>query len=51
MANKTLSYYAVSSSCDDHLDVLYFHSNFLITFMYTIAEYKSMFTVLDFYKI
>lgn len=51
MANKTLHNYVVPSSCEDHLDVPNFHSNFLITFMYTIAEYKSMFTVLTFYKI
>lgn len=51
MANKTLHYYVVPSSCDDHIDVLNFHSNFLITFMYTFAEYKSIFIVLAFYKI
>lgn len=49
MANKTLNYYVLPSSCDDH-DVLNFYSSFLTTLTHTIAEYKSMLTVLDFYK-
>lgn len=51
MASKTLNYYVVPSSCDDHLDIPNFHSKFLTTFMYTMAEYMCMFTVLAFYKI
>lgn len=50
-ASETLEYYVVPSSCDEWLDISDFHSKFLITFMYTIVEYKLVFTVLAFLKI
>lgn len=51
MASETLEYYVVPSSCDEWLDISDFCSKFLITFMYTIIEYKPVFTVLAFYKV
>lgn len=51
MASEALEYYVVPSSRNELFGMSNFRSKFLITFMYTVVEYKPVFTVLAFYKV